>query len=89
MTRFAAEAIAQCDPIDISVDYEYSGRGMYGKTTCAVIAPSALYLLKQIGSKIEWMARECDCENEILELANAMTQINNVDNMGKNSFVFY
>lgn len=85
MNKEVAKAIvsaAQEGFFDIELIKDYSGRGMYGKTTCGVVMSYDGWksTVAEATSKLSGDARE----NFINELKNIRT-----DNMGKFQYIYY
>ncbi len=80
--KFLVDVTENAGNQDISLREGYSGRGMCGRETCAVVVNSLTLLL-------------CDCinhlKNEDVESINLVPDFNNLrtDSMGRESIVIY
>ena len=87
MKQAFAEAIVQAahdnGDLDVKVYNEYSGRGMYGKTTAGVVVPELGVLLAAICTCTIDMTGD-DQEGLATELRNTHS-----DNLGRNSTIYY
>lgn len=73
---------------DAEVYEEYSGRGMYGKTTTGIVVPSVLGVISELGQVLEDMAEHGETD-DITALSKAMQDVHSIDNMGRDNVIIY
>lgn len=87
MKQESAERLADHLP-DVEIYEDYSGRGMYGKTTTGIVVPSLLGVMHALGQSVEYLTKDKDF-NELELLAKAMQDMRSTDNMGRDRIIIY